>query len=344
MTSESPNRLQIREYPILLWIFGGIFLVISAWMVINQQAAWTSALFFLLGALFVFVFGHITTILVDKEVGTLTIRSQSLLRNVVKEYALHEIASVYVETNRDSDGATYRVTIGLTNGESVPFHSYYTSGLAGKERLAQKLGDILNLPEPKEKSHGLSFDLNQVFQTVQEGATQEVTWRIEKAGLGTAEVTRWITTATQLPSGFLLIVQKPKNSQLFKSAKYFNPISRLLYEQVMKIFGFYEETTPWLSQASPIEPPEPRLDPYFETLTSDPFAARQILTPWFVIPLVHWAEKHPLNQVQPGGNIGQLTVLLSPQGLKLAWIGEPAPELVDELVNLGVELVKTHGG
>jgi hypothetical protein len=344
MPSDTSTHLQIREYPILMWIIGAISIAISIAMVINRQPAWGSALFFLVGTLFAFFFGYVTTITGDKEAGTLTIRSQSIFRNVVKEYALNEIASVEVETNRDSDGNTYRVAIHLTGGESIPFHSYYTSGTAGKERQAKKVRDFLSLPEPKDASNGIVEALTQEFRLVQEGTTQEVAWRIEKGGFGTAEITRWVSTSTRMASGFLLILQKPRSSQLFSNSKLLNPISRLLYEQILKIYGFEEETTPGLHQASPLDPPEPRLDLHYATLTSDPYAARQILTPWFVIPLVQWAETHPIQQVQIGGEVGQLVVLFSPQGVKLARMGETEPGLTDEFIHLGVELVKTHGG
>jgi hypothetical protein len=345
MQSQAPNRIQIRDYPIILWFFGGIFIVIGIWMLINQQSAWVSTLFFLIGSLLILVLGSITTITVDKEAGTLEIRNRSILRNVVKEYTLNEVTAVDVEQSRDSDGSTYRVAIRTTSGESIPFHSYYTSGVASKERQAKKLRDFLALPDPTDaSSHSTIKAIIQDFQLLREGITQEVAWRLEHGGFGTAEITRWISTAAQMPSGFLLLVQKPKNSPLFSSSKLFNPISRSLYEQMLKIYGFSPENTPGLDQAAPLEPPEPRLDPHYATLTSDPISARQILNPWFVIPLVHWAEAHPINEIQPDGDVGQLAVLFSSRGVTLAWIGEPTLELTEELIHLGVELVKTHGG
>ena len=345
MQSGTPSHIQIRDYPIIIWIVGGIFIAIGIWMMIDQQSVWIGTLFFLIGALLALLMANITTITADKEAGTLEIRNRSIIRNVVKEYALNEITSVDVEQNRDSDGSTYRVSILTSSGESIPFHSYYTSGFARKEQQAKRLRDFLNLPDPTETSSNRLFNaITQDFQLLQEGTTQGVSWRLEHGGFGMAEIKRWVSASSQMASGFLLILQKPKNTQLLSSSKLLNPISRLLYEQMLKIYGFSLENTPGLDHASPLEPPEPRLDPYYATLTSDPYTARQILNPWFVIPLLHWAEAHPLKEVQPSGNVGQLVVLFSPPGITLAWIGAPTTEFQDEIINLGVELVKTHGG
>ena len=349
MPPAALNRMQIRDYPIVLWIVGGIFMAVGVWMGFKREAMWISTLFFIIGALVALVLGSITTVIADKEAGTVTLRNRTVFRNVIKEYAISEINSVEVEHSRDNDGGTtYRVALLTTSGESVPFHSYYTSGYTGKEAQAKKLRDFLGLiasaAAPDSAAQVLRQALTPAFQTDQEGITQGVPWRVERGGLGSAEITRWSSPAFQMASGFLFVVQIPKGTKFFSGSKLLSPISRALYEQVLKVYGFPSETTPGLEQANPLEPPEARLKPNFATLASDPYTARQVLSPWAVIPLVQWAEAHPLKTVQASGTLGQLAVLFSPQGTTLACLGALTVEQTDVLASLGIELVKAQGG
>ena len=85
---------------------------------------------------------------------------------------------------------------------------------------------------------------------------------------------------------------------------------------------------------------DPQLDPHFTVFTSDPTAARQYLT-WSIAPLVDWATRYPLKQMQTSRELfGQLIVMICPRGTYVASMGNMIPEAVQELVNLGVALVK----
>jgi len=345
MPSEPSNRLQIRSYPIVLWIIGGIFIAIGLYLLGAQESIWAGAICLIIGLLLALVLGSITTILVDKDTGIFTLRNRSIFRNMVKEYFINEITSIEIEQNRSDDGgATYRVAIITKNGESIPFHSYYTSGYRGKERQAQKLRDFLGLTRAMTPDPALGTPTISALQPAQEGTTSDVHWRLERSTTGTTETTHWFSDAFQFSAGFLLIVQIPKASKLFSSAKVPGVVSRFLYEQIVKIYGFSPEATPGLENATPLEPADPRLEPFFSTLTNDPHSARQAMNPWVILPLVGWAEAHPIKAVQDSGNYGQLVVLFSPQGTHLVCLGALSEEQVKELTSLGVELIKAQGG
>ena len=82
----------------------------------------------------------------------------------------------------------------------------------------------------------------------------------------------------------------------------------------------------------------------FTTLTSDQVYAPEMLNPWAVAPLLRWAERHPLQTVSSADAVGQLVLLYSPRGVHAAVLGLlPAPQ-VDELIDIGIELVKAQGG
>jgi hypothetical protein len=53
--------------------------------------------------------------------------------------------------------------------------------------------------------------------------------------------------------------------------------------------------------------------------------------------------RYPLKQIQKPGLFGQLVVLFSPRGTYIASLGTMIPEAVEELTNLGIELIKTQG-
>lgn len=345
MQPVTPNRLQIRTYPFILWIVGGIFIFVGVSLLIQQSSAWAGSLLFIIGALIALVLGNITTIIIDKDAGTISLRNRTIFRNVIKEYAINEIASVEVEHSRSDDGGTtYRIAFINKNGESLPFHSYYTSGYNGKERQAKKIRDFLGLTGTSTTTNIQSLIKVPNFQLVKDDITSGVSWRLERSSLGNTEITRWFSSAFQLSSGFLLIVQIPKASKLFSGFKMPGMVSRFLYEQIIKIYDIPLEATPGLENATLLEPAEPRLEPYFATLTSDPYSARQALNPWVVLPLLQWAELHPIETIQDSSTLGQLVVLFSPQGIYLVSMGGLSAEQVGKLVGLGVELVKAQGG
>ena len=87
----------------------------------------------------------------------------------------------------------------------------------------------------------------------------------------------------------------------------------------------------------------PLFDRHFAAFTNLPADARQILNPWLQRPLADWGECHPMKQFQSQGDMSQLVILFSPNGVYLSVLGILRPEQVEELAALGVEMVKTQG-
>ncbi|MBN2549064.1 MAG: hypothetical protein JXB15_07905, partial [Anaerolineales bacterium] len=89
-----------------------------------------------------------------------------------------------------------------------------------------------------------------------------------------------------------------------------------------------------------LDPLDPRLEPHFAALTSDPYGSRQLLNPWVVNPLEQWAGLHPLKQIQGKNQAGQLVVLFSPSSLYVCMFNASSPEFSQEVTRLGVDLTR----
>jgi len=90
-------------------------------------------------------------------------------------------------------------------------------------------------------------------------------------------------------------------------------------------------------------PLDPALEPHFMAFTNDPASARKTLNLRIVAPLADWAGRYPLKQFQTGSHYGQLMILFGPNGVHLVTLNLLQPSQADELVSLGVELVKCQG-
>jgi hypothetical protein len=125
--------------------------------------------------------------------------------------------------------------------------------------------------------------------------------------------------------------------------KLLGSLGRMFGEQALGLYGFSPADTPGMESAAPLEPPEPRLEPYYLTLTSNPLAARQVLNPWAVPLLVAWAERNPLQTAKADQSQAQLLALFSPQGVYLAALRTQESVDQEALTNLGVDLVRAQG-
>ena len=104
--------------------------------------------------------------------------------------------------------------------------------------------------------------------------------------------------------------------------------------QSLKIFGFDKSDIP-NSENADVFPLDARLDAHFIAYTSDKELIPQVLSPWVAIPLANWVEKHSSSQ----NSSEKLAVLFSPKGVYLAVPGYVNTEYLDELTDLGVEIV-----
>ncbi len=357
MYPPSSDRLVMHDYPILVWGIGAIFMAVGLFIASSPGGLIFGAVAFLIGAVLALYVASVTTITGDKMLGTLVIRRRSLLRSQVKEVPLSDIAAVRLDTSHvhhhhSGHSSSFRLMLVTTSDEKIPLEGYYTSGLLAffdQEKKAQKLREFLGLPASQATIPSVIEAARQqvVKRTTlpqQEGVTDGVAWRVETITHGKSPVTRWLSPDFKLEGQFLYLTQKPKGSANTFGGL-LGAMSNLAYRAMLAVYGFGPDDTPGLDTAQPVASSDPQLDQYFMTLTNDPYAARQLLTPWAVAPLVQWAEQHPMPQVQVvrSDRPAQLVVLFSPQGVYAACFAAASPDQIDALTRLGVELGHAQG-
>jgi len=294
------------------------------------------------------------TVTADRLRGTLTLRYRSLLRTLVKDYALPQIASVEVDSTRSSTSSssrsstTYRVALVLASGDKVPWRSYYSSGYSEKESKARQLREFLGVTglnmSPATRFQAMRQLVTPSFTPGQEGTTEGVAWRLENAHFGGVPVSRWTSSDFRLPGSFLCLMQRPPDPKAAQSGGgLVGKISQILYRQVLNMYGINPGALPGFDTALPVEDLDLRLAPSFVSLTNDQSGAQQCLNPWVTTPLAEWVEQHPMKSIQSDGQAGQLIVLFSPEGTFLTWLNAIAPEQMETITRLGVDLVRAQG-
>lgn len=349
LNENKQERLTIREYPVAFWLVGAIGIGMGLAFVVGGASRIFGTIEGLVGVLFILL-SSITTVIADRQAGSLTIRYRSLMNSSLKEYLLTEVGSVEVERDRGGEGGSvYRIAVVLKTGEHVPLHSYYSSGYSGKERKARRLREFLDLKDPSEQPSAASEALGQamrpIFEHKQEGTTDGIAWVIEQARSPAAPVTRWSTPDFKFPGQFLFLAQKPTGTKDGLGGRLIGALSSLLFRQVIKIYGFEEEDTPGLEAARTLEGLDPGLEASFMAFTSDEEEARRLLGPWVESLLQEWARRFPLRQFQAetSEQPGQLVVMFAPQKLALALFYAQEEAQVDELTRLGVDLARELG-
>ncbi len=355
------SQLVIREYPFGLWIAGLILAGSGAYFYTKTPGQWIVVAVLAGVGLILLLTATVLTITADRTNGMLTLRYRSLLfLGSKKEIPLSEIAAVQVEMSQSgsrssrggSSGPSYRIVVVRKDGQVVPFRSYYSGGASGKQKKAAQLRAFLGVEGADQTPLGMlktgMQEVQQRFQEQQESmtgsqdaehVTDGVHWKVSTVTFGASAITHWFSPDFQCVSGFLFLTQKVEGQKTVGGG-----LGKMLYQQSVGLYGFSSEDTPGLSAAEVLPSLDPQLDSHFSAFTSDSGAARQILNPWIAAPLADWATRYPLKQVQKPGLFGQLVVLFSPRGVYVASLGTMIPEAVEELTNLGVELVKTQGG
>jgi hypothetical protein len=357
---DPSSRLVIREYPFFLWLFGLAFIVPGIWIISRPDGMLTGVILLVVGVLFGLVLAAVRTITIDRGRMTLTAQHRNLVRNKVREVNLGEVANVVVETSRShtrshsgSRSTTYRIVVLKTDGTTLPLQEEYSSGYSSKARKAKQMCQFLGLPGWEDKPTNIfqaAIQMQAAVSAAQEapaqtGNTSGVAWSISKRGMGGQTVTRWTSLQFSWPDRFLLLMQKPRGSApVIGGGGMLGGLSQMIYQQMLTMYGISAAETPGLQQASGLGRPEPELDPDYAVLTSSPGDAGSLLTAWVIHPLRNWADQHPMRTIQASGQPGQLVVLFSPQGLTAAILGTLSQQQTDELVYLGVDLVKAVGG
>jgi hypothetical protein len=345
------NMLTIREYPLGEWGFGLLMLLVAGFTAVGASGDWSITLIAGVAGVLFILLGTILVVQADRVNGMLTIRRTALLRKrYVREIPITDIAALQLEASQGS--STYRIVVVTKENETIPFRTVYSSGKATKEARAKKLRDFLGVGGADMSAGGMfhlaSSLAQQVFQEKQEvltgpeaeeHVTEGVHWKTQTLAFGGTVVTRWFSPDQQCPGGFVFVAQKVVG-QPAVAGGLLGGMNKLLYHELIGIYGFGGEETPGLDSAMLLAAFDPQLDPHFSVFTSDPQAAQQTLA-WSVAALVDWATRYPLKQMQPTRQLfGQLVVMICPGGTYVASMGNMIPEAVQELTNLGVALVK----
>ena len=346
------STLTIREYPLGEWGIGLLMFAVAGFTAVGASGDWSITLIAGAAGLLFIVFGTILVVQADRVNGKLTIHRTALLRRYVREIPIANIAAVQLEASRGSL-STYRIVVITKGNETIPFRAVYTSGTITKEAKAKKLREFLGVGGVDMSLGGMlnqaTSMAQQIFQEKQEAltgpealtehVTDGVHWKTQTIAFGGTAVTRWFSPNQQCPGGFVFLAQKV-DGQASAAGGLLGGMDKLFYHEIIRMYGFGNEETPALDSAMLLASFDPQLDPHFSLFTSDPQAARQYLA-WSVAPLVDWASRYPLKQMQPTRELlGQLIVMICPRGTYVASMGNMIPEAVQELTNLGVALVR----
>ncbi len=138
---RSDDELVIEERAWLLRAFGGVFAGIGLLVLLVPHYPGFSGyslggLSFLLGASFILL-PRVTTITFDRGRGTVQLdRVGLVLPEDHRSAALLQVRGVKIDSGRDDNDRTYRIMLEITGEDPMPFTTYFTSGKAGKQDVA----------------------------------------------------------------------------------------------------------------------------------------------------------------------------------------------------------------
>lgn len=355
------QELKLTERPILSWLIGfaGIGWGGYAFVTTLPQFNFNAILALVIGVILLF-FNYALTVTADKSRGMLTLDYRSVFLHSVKEIPLRDIQSIRVDSStsqgrkRGSRSTTYRVEAVLNNNERVPFRSYYSGNFINYQNWANKLRAFLGLGEALDETpmgiiraaSKLGSDAARIQQEAFTGPNAEmrvtdgVNWQVQTFGMGASPGARWFSPNFKTQSGFLFLAQKVAGQS---SSGFLASLGKALFKQSISMYGFGAADTPNLSTVDQYASLSPALDRHFSAFTSNPAEAGQILNPWTQTPLAAWGERYPLQQFQSNARFTQIVILYSPNGIYIATLGILAPDKLDEITRLGVELVKAQG-
>ncbi|NMB55483.1 MAG: hypothetical protein GYA15_12345 [Leptolinea sp.] len=353
---NSTNQYVITYRPLAAWISAGALVVAAFIMLGSGSTLYIFAGIFFLAALLILALVQTSTTVADRMQRTITVSHQNLFGRKETVIPFNEVADFDIEISRSrsrrgNTTTNYRLTLVKTSGERVPLHKLYNSFYDEKARQAKALSELLNLPGSENRPDNLfqTAMQSQVAATsnpsmAQEGTTSGVNWKIEIHSIGGKPVTRWISEDFTCPGNFLLVSQKPPNSPSLKTGGLLGNLLTMVYQQILGMYGFLPGDTPGFNNASPVVTRDNRFDDNFGTLTNEQGFGQRLLNPWTLTPFVGWAERYPLKTANSTDQVGQLAVLYSPRGVQVAVLGSLPSTETDEVIALGVELVKAQGG
>ncbi|MBN2116618.1 MAG: hypothetical protein JW730_08610 [Anaerolineales bacterium] len=354
---QNQNTITFRNIPFVSWLIGLVFLGGGIYFFELQGFSLITILFGTTGLVLLLAAWGLT-ITADRNTRILRLQYWSLyfLRRT-REIPFDEIASIRVDSMRsatdDQHSPSYRIEAIRKDGSVIPFRTAYSSGSSSKQKIADQLRAFIGLGETFDESPaGFMRAINQAAtleaarqqeaQTgpnEQERITNGVHWKLQSTALGASPVTRWHSPDFKTRGGFLFLAQKVPGQS---TGGFMAAIGKALFQQSISMYGFTADDAPNVSQAEMLTSVSPQLDSHFMAFTNIQAEARQILNPWMQHPLADWGQRYPLKQFQTKGSAAQLVVLFSPNGVYVATLGTLQPDQVEELTDLGVEMVKTQ--
>ena len=346
----------ITDFPYFLYLFSIVFA--GAGIVIflmPETPKFIGAIFFVFGFTFLLLM-PIVIVYVDRSRGLLEIVRIGLTGRRVEEILISRIAGVYVDqqySNSEGSSYTYRVVIIKDDGEEVPLRKSTSSGRRQKVKWADAIRAELGVGGEDESPMSFREGLQHVLQPIpmmnQEAKTgispgmnetNGISWQLETYTFGGSPdgspMYRWTSTDFSTQGYFLYLAQRMEG--VGKQSGLMNMVGDFLFRQSLRMYGFDETYTPGLAQAKTLEDVDRRLNEYFFVYTGNPEQARRLLNPWSVMPLVGWADRYALEPRD--NNSHQISVLYSPLGVYVSVLNVLDPAQLDELVSLGVELVR----
>ena len=355
------REMLVQDVPVGLWVVGLVFFGAGIFVpTVVGAPIFFGAIFALIG-LAVLLLVPAVYVEFDRGRRLLVIRKIGVIQRSTQEIPVNKIASVYVD-QRVSSGDngtsyTYRVVLGLDDGTEVPLRKSSSSGRKKKVAWADAIREAVGVggmdesPVSLGEAVAMAFTLEPVDGQEEntgippgEQETDGVLWQLETlrwaASDQNALIHRWQSTSFETPDSFTYLTQRMEGAGQQKLLM--NLAGKALFKQSLRMFGFDEFYTPGLGQAKIIEEADQRLLDNYLIYSSNPEQANRLFNPWVVMPLVRWADRYALTREK--GAFNQLTVLISPLGVFVSALGDLDAAEVDELVGLGIELVRSLGG
>jgi hypothetical protein len=325
----------VRDVPYLVWLFGLGFMGLGGYLFLMQTAPlFVIGILSLIGLLLV-LFVPIITVSIDRARGLLVIQNTGIFRRKRRELLASGVARVKVErkVRADSDGisTTYRVVVMMQDGEEIPLRQSSSSGYLRKAAQADRLRIALGLGEDDPISEGIDRFRPELVPSENSETLQALTGITP--GVHESQGVRWELAILSFGG-----IADGSPVYRWNSADF---ETHLLFKQSMKMYGFDESFAPGLETATTIEDADRRLLDHFFVHTSNLAEAQRVLNPWVVMPLIGWADRYALEKRSK--KFHQLTVLFSPWGVYLSVLNTLDSAQIDELVALGVELVRAQG-
>jgi len=349
----------IRDIPFTMWIFGLVIIGIGIFGYFRGfLPIWMSLLLIGIGVVLILL-PAVVNVYVDSGRRILEIERIRLIGSKRIEVQTNQISRIFVERRigHDSEGSnsyTYRVILILDTGEQIPLSNSSTGARRKHERHAEAIREAIGIDSVDRSPESLGEAFAQAMHLMpvpeQESITgvpvgvQEsdgIRWQLDTFQIGGPPegsiVHRWSSTDVDLGNDFVYLVQRMEGvgeqKGLMKLA------GKFLIKTSLQMFGFDESYTPGIDHAKTVEDVDKRLLAEYFIYTNDPSAVHQLINPWIVMPLIRWSDRYALARGKKEMQ-HQLSVLFSPLGLYVSLMGKLDQAEIDELVAMGLELVR----